>query len=522
MDWSNIMSILLIIANIIILVAIIVVSEEKITQISYVQEEIPRFSVNVRFDEYPQTVNISNMYDCNANDVKKLRLCYTDNLESLVGCKELTVKCQHFAKDTKLMHNGERKCIPANKAPNEGWALAIPITAEDCNTEHGDWTLVTLDASSNEYMMVCSCKNPGYIGNQHLLGNCTTPFICDGQIEGSIDKPLKDIKCKCSSKTQISVNYDDGLPVCKELTVIEANELYDEPGNRDWSHLVPFGDKHQLNIVHFNKTIAGNLHTTRLLDPCKYSFHDTRFEIPNGRFDPTYRECRFKDYGYPLTGENISDEDPDNPIEGLLDFNKTLIKTKNKGDEKEITEVAVFGALATKQYEKIRYADNIGGVRRIYGIIVNGISFHKGLENMPLVLQPRAGISFGGFGVINITSKENNFVKPKCQGRWPTYYCYFKNDFRKYFNELPYPNARLCPSDFLWKKDGWNNAEFIIENGARYTQRGITFTNTVMQKVPVEPYGLQFVKKDSPEDNGLLTFNNSRDYTQVHELITHD
>lgn len=260
----------------------------------------PRFSTSLRFDPYPSTVNIENRYDCNADS---LRRCLVDDPTTLFGCRELAVRCVHFDKDTEYRSNGSSRTIPKNARPEEGYALALTTLMESCNPYHGDPVLVAANAESNEYMLLCQCKNPGYIGNVHLLGACDTPFVCNGKVE-SLDRPLDQVECKCGP-AETTKRYADGMPICKRLLVWEANARYD-----DWSSLVQWKSPRMLETRHFNPTIRDNVRSSVLLDPCSNSVHDTSVAIPNGQFDPTNNTCRFKDYGYPIETDVLRSSKP--------------------------------------------------------------------------------------------------------------------------------------------------------------------------------------------------------------------
>lgn len=476
------------------LAAVIIIADEKITTFSFVQKDIPTFSVDdVEFDPFPLTINIENQYDCNA---KNLKLCDINDPTTLFGCKELIVKCHHFEKDTEFINNNESTIIPKNKSPTEGYALAITTISESCNPYHGDLTLVTANAESNEYMLICTCKNPGYIGNDDLLGNCTTVYICNGQID-DIDKPLKNINCICDSR-QKNVRYDDGLPVCKNLTVREANEMFSDD---DWSNIVPWNSNRQIATSDFNKTIAGNLKTSRLLDPCRNSLHDTTIEIPNARYDSSNGTCMLKSYGFPVSN-------------GLLDF-------RAANSEPDIPGVSVDAVLATGEYESVRVCDNIAGVRRITGIIVSGLPFSDDMKNTPVVLAPKAGIGFNNTSQIGIIAKPKNFIAPKCTGFWPTYECILDNYYGSTYNGLPFPGSRGCPNAFLWGTDSWNNAERMVANGVKKNNRGLTFDNSAFSKVShIKPYGIQWVSTSSKQSNGVLEFLEQYDYNIHKKVLT--
>jgi len=455
-----IISCILIIFVICILVYIIILSQTKLTSLTYQETEIPRFSTDITFDPYPTIVDIENQIDCNA---KSLHVCKMDDPTTLFGCRELIVKCHHFDKDTSYIEKRETTIIPKNSNPNEGYALAITSIAESCNVYHGDLILVTVNPDSSEYSMVCDCKNPGYIGNENLMGNCTTVYICDGRID-NINQPLANISCVCDRGYK-SMRYDDGLPVCREMTVLEANQAY-----KDWTSLVKFNSDRQLDIINFNPTVRGNLKIKKLLNPCTNSLHDTTIEITTGHFDEVHNECHVVDSGYPV-------------VNGLLDF---------KGGDKYDT-ASIGGVLATGPYLRIRFTDQINNKSRIYGLVVDGIKFHKDYSNMKIALVPSYGLSLGSKGALMINSRPDFFIAPKCDGSWPTYSCSMDNYYTYKDSGLPYPGARDCPTMFLWDRTLWENCEFLIRQSIKKQGRGISINNSAFKILPqLRAYGVQY------------------------------
>lgn len=488
---SLVFSIITLIIIICIIVAVVVLSKTKINELHFEQKEIPRFSVDLYFDPYPQTVNIENQYDCN---VKSLRTCDINDSTTLFGCKELIVRCHHFDKDTPFIENNETTIIPKNSTSTEGYALAITTISDACNPYHGDMTLVTTDADSSEYMLICTCKNPGYIGNESILDNCTSVFICNGRID-DINKPLSEINCVCQSR-QTTIRYDDGLPVCKDLLVHEANELYS-----DWAHIVPWSSTRQLKASNFNITISGNLKTSRLLDPCRNSIHDTSIEVPDAQFDIITRQCHINSSGFPISNE-------------MLDF-----KTPNNKDPL----TGITSVLATEPHQVIRFTDNIAGQRRIMGLIVGGIKFLDKYKNTPLVLNPQNGFGLGQNTGVSILHPKEKFVAPSCYGSWPRYFCdtYQERDSAMRAN-LPIPIGRGCPSLFLWKREEWDDTEFLFTRSINVDiDTGATISSLKLKNVDhLHTYGVQWVPQSSDYKSGLLVFRQENDYTIHKNTLT--
>lgn len=490
MDSILTIGIILIFVVLLILAYAVLTSNTKIHENKYKEPNLFKFSANVTYEPYPTTIDIQNQFDCNATS---LHVCDINDPTTLFGCKELVVRCHHFETDTPYINNNVTTTIPKNAAPNEGYALAITTLADACNPYHGDFTLITTDATSNEYMMICNCKNPGYIGNENLLDNCTNVFICNGKID-NIDQPLSKINCQCSASEK-SIRYDDGLPVCKELLVIEANELY-----TDWSNLVNFTSDRQLATKNFNYTISQNINSSRLLDPCRNSLHDPTIEIPNASYNSVYGECNFRDYGFPISN-------------GMLLFKPSTAGT--------IPEVSVDCGLATGKYLKIRFADSIGGIRRIYAIVVDDIKFNEDYSETQMALVPANGITFNNQSSIYVTPKYHSFYAPKCEGSWPTYSCSIEDYYGFETSGLYFPGSRPCPSSFLWSQEDWTDCEYMIIEGLQIQKRGLTIDNARFFRVkPLLSYGVQWVAKESTEQTGITVFQNQGDFDRHKNVVT--
>lgn len=489
MLWNRNFAMGLVVFLVVILVYVIVLIYKKVTKFNYTLKTIPKFSIDHHFDVIPTPTDIDNKFDCNA---KSLHKCLLDDETTLFGCRELVVKCHHFDKDIDYISNNTKTVIPKNDNPNEGYALAITTISDACNVYHGDFTLVAANNTSTEYMLICTCKNPGYIGNEDILGNCTTVFICDGKID-DIEKPLDKINCKCDSRER-SYRYDDGLPVCKSLTVDEANKMYS-----NWTNLIPFNSNRQLDTNKFNITISGNLKTTRLLDPCRNSIDDTNVEIINGKYDPVNGRCHVLDYGLPISN-------------GMLDHHPLESSEK-------IQAVSSDSVVNTEKYLKLRFSDNIAGTRRLAAIVTNGF---KQISNEPLVLVPSPGIGIGGNSQININSAKKIMYAPKCDGDWPTYYCAVSQYYDHDDQTLPQPGHRACPGAFLWNQEIWNNAEFLFHDGVNFDENGVYFNTNAFRKVKsIKPYGVQYVAEDFNKNlSGLISFTSSDDYNKHFEVMT--
>lgn len=492
MDITHILAIVLIVLVIILVIYLICIVDPKlptmIDRLEADEKSLPLFTTDVQFDPYPSTVNIENEIDCN---VTSLRVCDINDSTTLYGCKELIVRCQHFDHDTPYINNGITTIVPKNKTPTEGYALAITVIAESCNVYHGDLTLVAIDDMSKEYMMICTCKNPGYIGNETILGNCTTPYICNGKVD-SIDKPLSQINCKCL-ESEKGIRYEsDGLPSCRELTIQEANGLF-----KDFSHLIKFNSDRQLSILNFNHTISDNVHSSKLLDPCRNSLNDTTIEINNAYYDSIHGECHFRNEGYPVTN-------------GMLDFHPPGLGKEKSSD----------CGIATGIYHKIRFMDNVGGKRHIYAIIIDGLKVGEEFNNSIITVLPEPGISYNNNSALFINPIKNQFYTPRCVGHWPRYRCAMANTYSYSSYGIPISVGRKSPGTFWWGYEQWDNAETMIQ--LTVDARGPNLLNVPMIKVTtMKPMGIQWINDDYQyQRNGIVEFTNQHDYDLHKNIIS--
>lgn len=489
-------SILLVLFLLVLVIVTVLESRKTISRTNFadrVDNRIPRFTVDAHWDPYPSTVDVSNEYDCNASS---LRVCKLDDPTTLFGCKELTVRCQHFDRDTDYLVYGKRYVIPRNKAPDEGYALAITHLSEACNPYHGDLVLVSINADATEYMIICECKNPGFIGNEHLLGACDTPFICKGRVV-DINQPLNKVECKCSDLDR-SVRYQNGLPVCKPMLVKEANERFD-----DWSSLVPWNSDRLISKSVFNTTIVDNLRTSRLLDPCANSLHDTSVRIPNSYFNDRTRSCHFQNFGLPVQT-------------GLLAGPKKDAKPGNT------SLVPIDGGINTGPYRYIRMSDNIAGKRKLVAIRAK----LRAAENMvefadDVLLQAPEGIGLGRSAQVSVSTAPVA-IAPRCFGYWPSYQCVTQQYYHYTKQDVPVPGYRPCPSSFLWGQELWNTAEELFSKSVHIELNGVWLDQEALGKLQqLTPYGLILTSENETNNaNGILSFTNQQDYDIHRRVVT--
>nr|WOJ45371.1 pif-1 [Apis mellifera nudivirus] len=448
-------------------------------------QRIPEFSVDLHWDEYPRVVDIENKFDCNA---KSLHKCDINDPTTLFGCRELTARCHHFDRDVTLRDvDGKDILIPKNATETEGYAMAITDIVKACNPYHGDLVLVSVSNDSEEYMLICSCKNPGYIGNDHLLGNCETLFICDGKID-NINQPLEKIECVCR-ENEHSVRYETGLPTCKPLLVFEANQKYPQ----GWTHLVPYIHSRQLPMRTFNPTIRGNVKVNTLLDPCRSSIHDMSIEIPDGRYDSVLQTCGFSETGY--------------PVESAM-----LIEPRKGRSEKE-TLARIGAVLATGPYEMIRVTDQIAGRRKL-SVIKAAMKFDGGeTQNRSVIMRLPQFTGIGKWSQVFMETSDS-FIGGRCAGSWPSYTCKMLEYFKYKTNGIPMSGFRLCPSEFLWSFQNWNESERMAQWSVTALITGVLIDQEHLTKLrSVRLFGLLLRAKRLNQTNGLVGFVNKNDFT---------
>lgn len=452
---------------------------------------IYEFITDIEFDEYPSDINVENKYYCNA---KNLRTCDMDDpLKVLMGCKELRVLCKHFENDTEYHENGEIPItIKKNKSTKEGYALSVTSVAKSCNPYHGDLILVSLNSDSTEYMLICQCKNPGYIGNNDVLGNCTTPNICNGKVK-DINKPLNEIECVCNDLEK-NKRYDDGVPVCSKMTVNEANEKY-----TDWTDYVDWKNARLIEKGVFNTTISGNLNIKKLLDPCRNSILDSTIEIPNGLYNYQFKTCQSKSHGLPIN-------------------NDTLMKSDHvsKHYNREIKYHTFDGFIHTNENISVRFTDNIASKDQIGALRTNvlidglGDGFYKlpqssGFNESSQLYFPLEMYALAGY----------------CEASGLTYNCKFGFYQAENFNGMPSTPYWKPPSGFLWGTELWEKFCKMVPYGVGYGPEGMTLSNPEFYALDsTRNYGMQFCNSNIENNckNGVLSFRNNDDYKQ-HKAI---
>lgn len=474
----NYIAMVIIALHLILFIVAIFVCESKITE-DNIQTPY-EFTSQVTFDDYiSPTVNIENEKDCNANNLSE---CLLDDPTTLFGCRELAVQCKHFPTDIDYHVDGVVRKIPANRDPNVGYALSLVAINEDCNPFHGDLVLVSANEQSSEYMLICECKRPGFIGKDTLLGNCTSVKICNGKID-NINQPFDKINCKCNLLEK-NIRYDDGLSVCKKMTVAEANEIHD-----DWTDLIPWINKRQLPIEHFNPTIKDNLRIKKLMNPCNNAITDYSQEIPGGEYNHIYNACTVTDSGVLVQASLLNSDD----------------SKKSKYD-------SVF---PSGPIEYFRFMDNVDSKRKV-------VTIKTKINNEDVWVVIGEDVSVGKDGNIHLPIK-NNIIAGECEGSWPRYHCYMRDYTENTLvYDLPHARYRSAPGSFLWDVDEWENSEQLLSRGVQNKSTGLEIDNTAFNKIKkLKPFGLIFHREgfDSEKLNGMLSFTNDDDYYKQHNTI---
>ncbi|KAG6558460.1 pif-1 [Microplitis demolitor] len=220
------------------------------------------FKTNIQMESTAgNNVHINIVDPCDPADNDKRKTCDMNDPNSCKSCPYTT--CTHF--ESKASINGIT--IPENLNKDLGYCISSTDMSEGCNKYHGDWVMIKASATikdnsnANDYIRFCLCKKPGFIGNRSLFGNCSTPFICDGEVE-DINTEYKSIKCKCFDEYKSVTVGDDGR-ICKAPTVRERSNWLTVPK--------PLKLKDTFIKVddYYNNNIKGDINKAdELIDPC--------------------------------------------------------------------------------------------------------------------------------------------------------------------------------------------------------------------------------------------------------------
>lgn len=490
--------VVVLVALMLVLVCVFV-AEKRMRPLRYRDHSVPEFSVPLRFRESHRSTaaasaDASDRHDCNATSLRK---CLTDDVTTLMGCKELNVRCHHFDRDTEFHDSGDVvSVIEKNTAPNEGYALAIKTVADSCNPFHGDPLLISGSSESGDYVLGCLCKNPGYVGSENVLDPCTAVHICGGRVD-DINRPLAQVNCLCDV-TESPVRYADGQPSCRPLTVLEANDKYE-----DWSHIVPWSSDRLIDVRVFGATFRDNLKTSRLLDPCTNALTDATLQIHGAYYNERLKTCFFKDYGLPVrTG---------------------VLERTGAADGIE----PVDGALPSGRHKYIRMIDRVGGARKIVNVrteldldlVAGGPGRGATTEvnvNLPAPLGVGARAQFW-------LDTSDQMLGGRCTGIWPTYGCAVEEYFSRNVHGVPTAGYRAPPATFMWATDEWNSAERMTSYGVKALESGVALDHAHLDATgdKMRAYGVKYCHRDTKNClNGVLSFNDANDYTRHRDILT--
>lgn len=491
----NNITILLLVLLFVLITCSIYIAENRISDMRIDREQLPKFIMNMRYPRHENdTIDVENTRDCNMETLEK---CSMNDPTTLFGCRELLVRCTHFKEDMKYYNkDDEYKIVPKNASINEGYALAITNLNQACHHLHGDLVLVTRDVDSSDYMFVCKCKMDGYIGNDTITGNCTTVRICNGKID-NLDQTLDKINCVCADHEE-NYRYSDSLPICKSMTVKTANEKY-----TDWHFMVPWVSDNLLSKNYFNQTVAQNVNTSKLLNPCKHAIHDTSVNITGGRFDELYKTCVFENSGIPLrTGILMSVDADDDSQKFLGTFD---------------------GALYSSDYRQVRVLDGVVGKRQ-YAAITADVRLGDYLPVREYTVALPENTAVGNPGHVQLQTRQS-LIAPECDTTGiMTYSCKMDHNFKRIVRGIPEPNRRQPPKAFLWGTDDWVEAYDMFEKGVVNDGRGLMLDNVQLDKYKnkLNYYGMRLVT-DHPDnefvDNGLVRLLDDSNYNKHSELI---
>lgn len=230
--------------------------------------ELAKFSYDIYFNGPPDTIIIENGEPCTP---ETLKLCNINDQTSCNGCNSLLARCMHIETESKYINfEGVEIMIPPNSNSTEGYCFTQANPNQLCNPYHGDLVLVQEYPNTPEVMLICECKNPGFIGKTTLLGACDEVFVCDGKVN-NLNVPFEQITCKCDDKSiQQKI---DATPVCVEKSV--KDYTYTE------ADFINEGIE-TLEIKCFAPSIRNNINATHLKNPCKYCLL-TGVYIENGK-----------------------------------------------------------------------------------------------------------------------------------------------------------------------------------------------------------------------------------------------
>ncbi|XP_057335750.1 uncharacterized protein LOC130674442 [Microplitis mediator] len=274
--------------------------EDAKNKTTSVLEELKKLEYNFKTNiqiESPagDNVHINIVNPCDLADKDKRKTCNISDPTSCKSCPYTT--CTHFETDATI----DGITIPKNLEEDHGYCISSKDMSEGCNKYHGDWVMIKASASikdntnANDYIRFCLCKKPGFIGNRSLFGNCSTPFICDGEVK-DINVEYESIECQCFDEYRSITVGDDGR-ICIAPTVSKR---------WNWSNVpkpLEFKDSFINVRNYFNTNIKGDVNNLdELIDPCSICpitgqlTYGRSITIENVRPEKTTVICRPSNY----------------------------------------------------------------------------------------------------------------------------------------------------------------------------------------------------------------------------------
>lgn len=488
--------------SIALVIICVFIVENRTHRLEENEVSIPEFSIDVNYDPYPRRVNFENQHDCNA---LTLRVCLVDDVQTLIGCRELTVICRNFDRDLQYVENGHTVWIPKNKHPKEGYALAITAEVRACNPFHGDWALVSNGVESDEYTLICVCKNDGYIGNDNVLGSCETVRVCNGKIK-EINVPFDAIECDCE-QTEVCDRYDDAwsTPYCRQMLVIEANEHFS-----DWTDHIKFANDRLLDVRKFNPTVRDNLNVKLLLDPCRSSIINPKQSISDAFYDTYHKSCVFVENGLPLRVGFFPSEPQSEPDSDVY-----------------FTSIPLDAALPTSSIEYVRIIDKVLGKRSIVNLratlnvdLKDGKPSRTG-STANFMLSEK--VSVGLYAQLRFKIKEE-MLNGTCVAHLTTFKCWMQDRYAGTIGGIPTAFMECPPAIFLWDTEQWEFAEQLTSAGIIPNPLGVTLDTKVLNRFGkhAKYYGIRLCSAKNMDPNchnGALFLSDPNDWDQHFRLL---
>lgn len=425
-------------------------SKYNVTPI-YADTPLFHYASNISIHPPPQKIDIHNDWECTGDN---LRLCDVNDALSCEGCMNLNASCINFVVDSKYIRpDGTPTFIPRNKNSTEGYCLALDVKRVTCNFFHGELAIVNTNPKDRECSLLCVCKNPGYIGNTSIIGDCSTPFICDGNVD-DINQPIEKINCKCNKRDLVSARNSENIPYCRGKLVSEmtADDFETCLAGVKSVNFVP------MKLYH--PDISTNCLAIRWIDPCSIDAftgeanHDSVYTKASDGVSPSSCVTSSPDLVFLTRNRHIMKNSIHdimiNPGRKLLHFHSYARINPAMAPYKDLT-VAIFKTNLAKHnyiYPKMAIAlpDDLIGITNaqsgppsvFYFSAYTGDTTYKSYV-LPYKYKTASNVSFI-VGHLPIT---------ECFDGSP----YLESQYGNFIN-FPWSNCKHCP--FPWGCEQWN------------------------------------------------------------------